>query len=603
MSRRHTGILGDVLGSEPSNPRVILQSPVSATGWWDFSDVVEVLTASHIDQVQPLIRRVADWTDGGGWAAGYVSYEAGPSFDPALTVCPPLAHQMPLAWFALVDQPSQVALGVGEMVEPPAWQPVVSEQQYLTNVEEIRRQIALGNTYQVNFTVPLQASNPADAWSWFVATRGSHPRSCQAFVHVPKLSTAGPWTIVSFSPELFFRLDGERIWSRPMKGTARPGRDWDETHEAAKRLASSVKNRAENVMIVDMVRNDLGRIGDPGSVEVPELFQVERHPTVLQMTSTVTARSSAPLQEIFAALFPCASITGAPKVSTTAIISQLEARPRGVYTGAIGWVGPNRQARFGVAIRTAVLDHRSSTAIYGVGGGIVWDSDPGEEFAECATKAAVVSQQPPRFSLLETLLWEPTRGAVLVERHQRRLHKSAQHFGADLDVDGVLTAIDRFATGQGSTCAFRIRLTAEPDKAVTLESKDLGPIATHWRVSFASLDVDSNDPRLWHKTTSRDPYVRALESCAQAEVDDVLLVNGEGEVTESSIANLLLQIDGNWLTPYRLSGCLNGTLRAALLEAEVIEEALVTPQMVRDAERLFLVNSVRGWVPVVLVDC
>ncbi len=582
------------------DPRIILQSPASTSGWWDFSDVVEMVAATSVEKIEPLLSRVSEWVDRGGWAAGILSYEAAPAFEPTFATLGPAADGPPLAWFALVRRPREVTLPVGKAVQLPNWRAKVAKADYLAKIEEIHRQIALGNTYQVNITVPLQASNPPDPWSWFLASLSSHRRSCQAFIEIPDPARHRPWSIISLSPELFFRLDGKRIWSRPMKGTARPGRDLDETMASARQLASSEKNRAENVMIVDMVRNDLGRIAEPGSVEVPEIFQIEHHPTVLQMTSTVSALTDATLEKIFSALFPCASITGAPKISTATVISALEVQPRGIYTGAIGWVGPNRQARFGVAIRTAVVDGERQTAEYSVGGGVVWDSVAEDEFAECATKARIVSRPQPSYQLLETLLWEPTRGAVLASQHRRRLKDSARHFGVEVDTSVLSQEIEALVDDKRPSTAFPVRITAEPNQPIRASRTDLGPNPDRSVVCFATLDVSIDDPRVWHKTTSREPYQHALGS--QPGVDDVLLINRDGEVTESTIANLVLFLDGKWLTPRRVAGCLNGTLRSMLLQAGVIEEAQVTPSMVRKAQRLYLINSVRGWIPTRLVE-
>ena len=255
----------------------------------------------------------------------------------------------------------------------------------------------------------------------------------------------GRYVICSASPELFFKLDGNKIYSHPMKGTAKRGRTTLEDKEQAEWLHNSLKNRAENVMIVDMIRNDLGRIAEIGSVQVPELFTIEKYPTLFQMTSTVQAKTNASLDEIFSALFPCASITGAPKVSTMNIIAELETTPRKIYTGSIGYISPNRKAQFNVAIRTALIDRENKTAEYGVGGGIVWDSTSADEYSEALLKARVLTERPRTFDLIETLLWTPEDGYFLREKHIARMQDSAEYFGFPFSREEFEHQLDQLA--------------------------------------------------------------------------------------------------------------------------------------------------------------
>ncbi len=608
-----SGRLPAILGDVPA-PQILIQSPDSSTGWWRAPKPERLLIADSLDKVNPVLDEVDAWTQRDGWAVGFVTYEAGPAFEPALAVHSGSSEvdPLPLAWFALCEAPIETPAPTRQTIDPVAWEQVLERRGYVDKLATIHVQIAAGNTYQVNFTVPLRTGDSPDPEVWFGATFSRAPQACQAWIEVPAVGGRGPWSIVSLSPELFFELDGRMIRSRPMKGTSRPGRDLFESRDRAAALARSEKDRAENVMIVDMVRNDLGRIADTGSVEVPSLFKVEHHPTVLQMTSTVEAETDASLTEIFAALFPCASITGAPKIATSRIIADLELQPRGVYTGAIGWAGPGRRSRFGVAIRTAVVDHRHDIAEYGIGSGVVWDSDPELEYQECAAKAAIISRPRVEYELLETMLWEPSRGLVLAEAHKRRLLASARHFGQPLEEAAVDAALEDVGEGPCAPPAARnaeienerlnwpkrIRLIASPEREVVVETTDLEPLPSPLRVTFAELDVPADDPRLWHKTTARKIYERALAD--HPEADEVLLINSAGEVTEATRANLVLEVDGKWLTPRRQAGLLNGTLRSELLESGVIEEATVTPEMVRSSDALYLINSVRGWIPVAL---
>lgn len=584
-----------------SPPPILIQSPDSSTGWWAAPAAIEVRVADSLDRVLPLLAKVEAWAENGGWAVGFIGYEAGPAFEATLGMHTGETgvDRLPLAWFALCDRPLEVEPPRRRSIEPVDWRQALDRDDYIDRLATIHREIRRGNTYQVNFTVPLRTESPPGPRAWFAATYSRHPLACQALIEVPAVGGRGPWSIVSLSPELFFSLDGSSIHSRPMKGTRRSGRDASESARIAAELAASDKDHAENVMIVDMIRNDLGRVARPGSVCVPKLFEVEHHPTVLQMTSTVEARTNASLVDIFGALFPCASITGAPKIATSRIIADLEVQPRGVYTGAIGWVGPNssgesRRARFGVAIRTAVIDHRQGIAEYGVGSGVVWDSEPEKEYQECLTKAVSISRSRTEYDLFETLLWEPSRGLVLAERHKQRLLASARHFGQPLDPKAVDAVLDEIES-RGFESPQRLRIIVAPDGTIRVENTELDQLPTPLSVTFVDVDSDPDDPRLWHKTTAREIYDRAL--AAHPEVDDVLLINRNGEVTESTRANVVLRHDGRWLTPRREAGLLNGTLRAELLDEGVIEEATVTPAIVCEAAALYLVNSVRGWMP------
>ena len=389
--------------------------------WLHFTNPQRIISADQLHDVLPALREIEDAVNNGFHAAGFISYESAPAFDEAH-----LTHSssgFPLLWFGLYPQPRLISLPQPASPKPALiWYPTVSRATYNSAIEQIKNHIADGRTYQVNYTMRLHTEFNADAWNFFLHLAQSQNN------HAAYVDT-GRFVIASASPELFFQLDGETITCRPMKGTTRRGRTTLEDVGQAEWLKRSEKNRAENVMIVDMIRNDLGRIAKTGSVHVPELFATEKYPTLWQMTSTVKATTDAPLTKILSALFPCASITGAPKVSTMRIISELETTPRKIYTGSIGYIAPNRKAKFNVAIRTALIDRETQTVEYGVGGGIVWDSESGDEYEEALLKARVLTESPPRFSLLETLLWTPEEGFFLREKHIARLLDSAEYFG------------------------------------------------------------------------------------------------------------------------------------------------------------------------------
>ncbi|HOS97849.1 MAG TPA: aminodeoxychorismate synthase component I, partial [Deltaproteobacteria bacterium] len=376
----------------------------ASTGHWLLCmDPVEIVTAWSTDEVVPFLEHLERRVEQDGlYAAGMVSYEAAPAFDMALAVRE--APGFPLLWFGLYHEPGEFVPSflAGHRAAPDTgWQASVTRQGYESAIAAVKDHLRAGTSYQVNYTLRLRSAFTGCAWEFFLAQAASHDPPYGAYLDL------GRWAVCSASPELFFTLCKDRITSRPMKGTAPRGLTSEQDAQIARQLLSSEKERAENLMITDMVRNDLGRIAVPGSVRVPHLFSLERYSTLWQMTSTVEARTKASLAEVFGALFPPASITGAPKARTMGIIAHLEDAPRRVYTGAIGFMAPGRRAQFSVAIRTLLVDRELKTAEYGVGGGIVWDSDAEAEWRECMTKSKVLKEPAPAFSLLETLLWTP----------------------------------------------------------------------------------------------------------------------------------------------------------------------------------------------------
>jgi para-aminobenzoate synthetase/4-amino-4-deoxychorismate lyase len=563
---------------------VVIRDP-EVRRWLGFVNPVEEVVAVRLDEVLDALARVERSVDRDRLTAvGFVAYEAAPALDPAL-VTRPGGAALPLLWFGLYD-------GAGSVAPPPAggdgcrigrWAPSEPETGYRDSVRRIRERIAAGDTYQVNHTFRLRASFAGDPRTLFAAMIRSQPECLGAYIEL------GDRVVCSASPELFFSLDGDRLVARPMKGTAARGWDPESDRAGRARLASSPKDRAENAMIVDMVRSDIGRVARVGSVAVTRTFEVERHPTVLQMTSTVEARTDAPVAAILAAMFPFASVTGAPKVRTMELIRGLEGSPRGLYTGAIGVIGPGRRARFAVAIRTAVVDRVGGTVEYGVGSGIVWDSVAADEHRECLLKAEVATRPQLDFELLETMRLEPSGRIDLLDRHLERLAGAAEYFGRPYDRGRILAAL-RELKGP-----LRVRLLLAADGSVRVETSPIetptGPRAV--RLGLAGEPVADRDPFLHFKTTRRELYDRARSS--RPDCDDVLLWNRRGEVTESTVANLVARIGGELVTPPVSCGLLAGTFRAELLERGEIAERVIHVDEIGAAEELFLVSSVRGW--------
>jgi para-aminobenzoate synthetase/4-amino-4-deoxychorismate lyase len=567
-------------------------------GWRRYRAPLGVLSATRLGDVLPLLAEVRRQTLAGRVAVGWIAYEAAPAFDAALVVRPPGA--VPLAWFALFEAGEASAAPLpapGAAPFTPAWRGAPTRDAYRRAVERIHRHIAAGDTYQVNYTYRLRAGWRGDPEARFAALARAQRSRYAAFVD------AGRFAVLSASPELCFSIDGDLVTCRPMKGTAPRGPTLVEDRLLAAGLRASEKERAENVMIVDMVRNDLGRIARVGSVRVPRLWETERYPTLWQMTSTVTAETGAPLEQVLLALFPSASITGAPKVRTMQIIAEVEKTPRGVYTGCVGVLGPGRRGWMNVAIRTLVVDRERGSAEYGTGSGIVWDAKAGAEFDECRTKTLVLGGVPPPFRLIETLAWTPGGGLLLLERHLRRIADSAEYFGFACDADAVRSRLA--AATSGLKRAQRVRLLLDERGGVEVAAAPLGlgkPALGHTpprgsrpavRVALARDPVDRLDPFLCHKTTRRLVYERALAS--RPGFDDVILWNEQGEVTEATIANVVVRDAAGYWTPPIASGLLPGTFRAELLERGAVRERRIAVQELRAAREVWLVNSVRGW--------
>ncbi len=582
---------GSDIASDNANEVRALFRDAAGEVWLRFSGPVRVICATALEAVVPALNEVERAAEKEGLcAAGFVSYEASPAFDSALRVR--AGDDFPLLWFCLfrgMEKIEELAEAKEGKDIGSRWKPELPEANYLHAIEAIREQIRLGNTYQVNFTYRQRARAPSDPWPLFLRMVAAQGPGHAAFLDT------GRWCICSASPELFFRREGTRLESRPMKGTARRGRTTAEDGERASSLGSSPKERAENIMIVDMVRNDLGRVAEIGSVKVPSLCRLEKYPTIWQMTSTVTAQSNRRLAEIFSALFPPASITGAPKPSTMRIIAELEPSPRRVYTGALGFLLPGR-SQFNVAIRTVLVDRRNNAAEYGTGGGITWDSKPRDEFDECLAKAQVLRRSSPPFLLLETFRWERGAGYLLLEEHLSRLIESAAYFGYKVDERQARRALRDLAGAFGKGPR-RVRLTTGPKGEIALSHAALGPPSSGVaRVAFAPRPVDPSSPMLFHKTTDRRVYEEAF--AARPGFHDVLLYNGRGEVTESTIANVAVESGGRLWTPPLECGLLPGTLRARMLSDGRLEERAMTIEEVSSAQSVFLLNSVRGMWPV-----
>jgi para-aminobenzoate synthetase/4-amino-4-deoxychorismate lyase len=471
----------------------------------------------------------------------------------------------------------------------------LDEKQFTSRILQIHEWIRGGDVYQLNLTFPIHAPPAASAAELYSRLRTAQPVDYAAFLH---------WRadryIISLSPELFFRVDPDglnrRITTQPMKGTARRGRTAAEDRDIAAWLRNDPKNRAENVMIVDLLRSDLGRLCTFGSVRVEKLFEVERYPALWQMTSTISGelRPDVNYRQIFRALFPCGSVTGAPKVRAMQLLAQIEETPRGIYTGAIGFFAGDRSV-FSVAIRTLTLENGDATM--SVGSGIVVDSDPAAEYRECLLKAEFLTSSAERFSLIETMLW---RGSFpFLELHLDRLMDSAEYFAFSCDREAARATLLATAAEFPSLRPRKVRLLLDTDGTAHIEcellsnqrSEDDDPA----RVCVAAQRTDPDDRFLFHKTTRRTLYNSAFATASAAGYADVLFFNTRDELTEGAISNVFLEKDGRWYTPPTACGVLAGVYRRHLLATRPgIEERILFVDDLKAADGVYLSNAVRG---------
>jgi para-aminobenzoate synthetase/4-amino-4-deoxychorismate lyase len=561
-----------------------------------------VIIARRLEEVRPLLLTVEAATQSSCFAAIMISYEAAAAFDPALKTHEP--DQFPLAWAAIFEdespkvsrEPTDNKTGdEPSSYEISEWSPAISKPEYSAAIDRVRDLIAAGQTYQVNFSFPMTASFKGDARACYRDLGMAQGAGFSAYLDL------GQYKIMSLSPELFFERQGDLITTRPMKGTTRRGRWLEEDDNLAAALQLSQKDRAENVMIVDLLRNDLGKVSIPGTVDVAKLFDVERYETLWQMTSTVmaTARAGTTLPDLMSALFPCGSITGAPKVSTMEIIRDLEPAPRHAFTGAIGFVRPGGDCVFNVAIRTLILDSETNQVSFGVGGGITIDSTAEGEYDECLVKASFLQRRSEPFQILETMLLDDG-DYFLRKEHLARLNASAKFFDFQIREEELSTALktesDKHKAGRWKI-RLLVRRTGEIHvEAIGLKDEKHEPL----KVALASTSINSADRFLFHKTTNRSTYDRALSE--RPDCDDVILWNEREEVTESTIANLVVTIAGEKWTPPRSSGLLAGTFRNQLIEEGIIRERVISKEDLRQAESIHLINSVRKWMPAVLIE-
>jgi para-aminobenzoate synthetase/4-amino-4-deoxychorismate lyase len=573
-----------------------------------FSDPVEIVSAETPEQVPAALARIEAAVASGLHAAGFFSYELGYVLEPKLAALMPLTRNVPLIWLGLYKSPQEMTSaevthwlathtrsGTYEFTDVSlAW----DEDAYLSRFTQVQEKIRAGDIYQLNLTFKARFRLAGSPLTFFLDLRQKQRVAYGGIVDTGKV------TVLSASPELFIEQDGRTVSTRPMKGTAPRAGTLEADALAQRQLAADVKQRAENLMIVDLMRNDIGRIAEIGSVSVTDLFTVETFRTLHQMTSGVraTLKEGIGLPELLRGIFPPGSVTGAPKIRAMELIRELETEPRGVYCGAIGHISPQGRALFNVAIRTAVV-FRDAAGEMGIGSGIVFDSQGPKEYAECLLKMKFLTDPVKPFELIETMLYEPDRGIVLLDRHLERLATSARYFAFVCDDKAVRRALADAV--KGKTERLRVRLLLAESGAVTVTITPLPAPAADAVMRFAvsKSRVDSADIFLFHKTTRRELYDREWQLYADSMgADEVIYLNERGELAEGSRTTIFLERDGRLLTPAVSSGLLPGTLRAELIAEGRAVEAVLTLEDLEAADRVFLGNSVRGLVRATLLQ-
>ncbi len=560
-----------------------------------YTNPVQALVAHTSDQLSELFDALAEAQATGLHAAGYLAYEAGFALEPKFADrLENLDIPTPLAWFGLFADYKQIdAKMVSSLLPDPAgaWLgplcPKVARGDYDATFDAVKRYITDGDIYQANLTFRAEADYAGNPLALYAALR---ERSAAGYGGV--IWTGEQW-FLSFSPELFFALKDNRVTTKPMKGTASRLADPVADAAIAKALREDPKQRAENLMIVDLLRNDLSRVAEPGSVAVPELFVIESYPTVHQMTSTVTARLTEGLGpvDLIRAIFPCGSITGAPKIRAMEIIDEIESAPRGIYCGSIGRIDPGGDAAFNVAIRTFHLNAHEKRVSVGLGSGVVADSDGACEWAECLAKGRFAAVTRPDFDLIETMRFEPASGIARLELHLDRMKESARVLNFAFDRHEARNRLH--AATFHLTDAVKLRLVVSRGGAFAIEVRPLPDNVTEaWSVAFVPLPVDSQDFRLSHKTSDRAFYDDARNAVG---CDEVLFVDSGGYLTEGSITAIFVERDRKLMTPFLSRGLLPSVLRRELVESGRAVEADLRPDDLADG--FFLGNSLRGLFP------
>ena len=549
---------------------------------YTFTQPIKELKTRDLSEVADLLVQVESYQEQGYYVVGYVSYEAAPAFEEKLAV-----HKLPLLgeyllYFTVHDrvETSPIPLTYEEVDLPSKWKEETSAENYEKAIAQIHHHLRQGDTYQVNYTVQLKQDLSANPFAIYNRMVVEQEAGYNAYVEHDEMA------VISMSPELFFEQNDRELTTRPMKGTTQRGVTDQEDLAQATWLEQDPKNRSENMMIVDLLRNDMNRISEVGSEHVERLCQVEQYSTVWQMTSTIKSqlREDVDLVAVFRSLFPCGSITGAPKIATMEIIKDLESHPRGVYCGTIGLLLPNGRRIFNVAIRTIQL--HQGKAIYGVGGGITWDSTWESEYREVHQKAAVLYRKQARFQLITT--GRISQKSLLFEdQHLERLTKASRYFAYPFDPKKLRQKIEEECQACDVNQDYRLRITLNKSGELELSRQILTPLSTSFcKAKLCLQEADLNQAFTYFKTTHR-PHLSLGEQ-------EKIYHNKSGELLETSIGNLVLKINGKLYTPPISQGILPGIYRQHLLETGQVEEKVLTVPDLDQAETIYGCNAVRG---------
>lgn len=575
-----------------------------------FSQAKQWIVARTPEEVAPAFEQLTAAQKNGFYSCGFAAYELGYVLEKKLIARLPPQREVPLLYFGVFKAPQKLnrkalANFLDKHSQPdnpatPSFQPAWAADAYGRAFENVHAFLYAGDAYQVNLTFPIRAAiEHQAAVSLYARWRGRQRAAYGAYAHLPDCD------VLSLSPELFFRIDDGVITAQPMKGTAARGLSAAEDAAMLKALQHDEKARAENLMIVDLMRNDISRMAEIGSVTVTELFAIKSFPTVHQMVSTITAqkKQDVGVWDVFKALFPCGSVTGAPKIRAMEIISDLERAPRGVYCGAIGYVAPDGHAQFNVAIRTLTV-MPDGRVCGGVGGGLVVDSKQQDEYAECLLKAKFLSARPgdvAPFTLFETLRWSRAGGFQWLSDHLARLESSARYFGFSFDAAAAQHVLARCIASYDADC-LRVRLSLDEEGRFHPIAAPFKPIANDalWKLAVSDMIMQSGNVFLYHKTSRRQAYDDEFAKATAKGFDEIIFLNERGEVTEGSRTTIFWREGARWFTPPLSAGVLPGILRAYKLK-DGVQEKIITLDALKKADEVAVGNALRGMVRAIFV--
>ena len=569
-----------------------------------FLKPIKVITCFKGKDLKEKIEEVESEINKGYYAAGFLSYEAGYFFEEALST--KRKYQFPLLWFGTYKHPLKVKQNFKESQKAPKVflkeaAPNIDYKRYKADIKKVKRHIECGDVYQINYTFKDRFCYPGDWAELYMSLRKSQKVAYSAVI---KFNNQ---IILSFSPELFFRKNKNIIETYPMKGTLKRGKDIKEDKQNILQLKNSVKDRSENLMIVDLLRNDFGRISETGSVKTKELFKIEKYETLLQMISIVRAKlkKDLSLNQLLGSVFPCGSVTGAPKIRAMQIIKDLEKEPRGIYTGSIGYLTPKKKAVFNVAIRTIVLDTLKKKVEMGIGSGIVYDSKVESEFQECLLKADFTKKTSSGFKLIETLLVKRNKKIDLLGYHLKRLKNSLKYFDFCYNEGVIKDKLQKHLKQLNNSKSYKLRLLYSKAGFLIISHSLLKEnLHKDLKVVISEKRMNSNDVFLYHKTTNRSIYDNEYKKAIKNGLAEILFLNEHKQVTEGAISNIIIKKKRYYYTPPLSCGLLNGVYRQYLMNKNnfPLKEKILYKKDLLKAEKIFICNSLRGLREVKLIS-